>query len=100
MTDTQTPIPIVVNANPGQDQAEAAVRQVLLALGVIVAAFGAAKWSGTLNMLASLAGPIVTVLFGVVGIGAAIWGQIKTREVAKKGAAMANLLPDSLAVAK
>lgn len=103
MTDTQpaTPLaPITVNANPEKDQAEALLRQVLAASGLIVAAFGAAKWAGVLNVAASLAGPIVTVVFGAVGLGAIIWGQVKTRILSKKAAAMANALPDSVAVTR
>jgi hypothetical protein len=92
--------PIEVNATPGRDQAEALLRQVIAALALIVAAFGAAKWAGQLNLLATLAGPIVTVAFGVVGIGAILWGQIKTRILSQKAAAMANMLPDRVAVTK
>lgn len=106
MTDpTPAPAPVAapviqVNANPAQDQAEALVRQVLAAAGLIVATLGAAKAAGVLNVLAALAGPIVTVLFGAVGLGAILWGQVKTRRLAQKAAAMANALPDSVAVAK
>lgn len=92
--------PIVVNAAPERDQAEALLRQVLSALGLIVAAFGLAKASGVLNSAAALAGPLVTVVFSAIGLGAVVWGQIKTRIMSKKAAAMANALPDSVAVTK
>ena len=92
--------PIVVRAYPGADQAEAFLRQVLAAAGLIVAAFGLAKGAGVLGLLASLAGPIITALFGAIGLGAIVWGQIKTRILSQKAAAMARALPDSVAQAR
>lgn len=97
MTDQAPATPIVVNANPAQDQAAALLRVVLFGLGSIVTALGFAKAAGVLGVLANLAGPIITVLSAAVALAALVWGQIKTVTLSKKAAAMANLLPDDVA---
>lgn len=106
MTDpTPAPAPVAVGApimvaGPATEQAQALLRQTLLAAGLVVAAFGLAKEAGVLNLLASLAGPIATVVSGAVGLGALAWGQWKTRLSAQQRVAMARALPDEIAQVK
>lgn len=88
-----TPSPIIVNANPAADQAQALVRQVLLAAAAIASALGYAGVAGKLNLLLMAAGPIAVLLV-------TIWGQIRTRVLSQKAAAMANQLPDEVAQTK
>lgn len=92
--------PIIVNGSPEVDQAAALLRVALVAVGTVAAAFGFAKASGELNFIASLAGPIVTATGALVALGAFVWGQVKTRLLSQKAAAMANILPDSVAQAR
>jgi hypothetical protein len=102
MTDDNVQKPVGVNSNPTQAQAEALVRQVVAAAGLIVGAFGLAKWAGVLGVVANLAGPIVSVVFGLGGLAAIVWGQVHTRVEAKKLATIASdpRVPDAVAYIK
>ena len=92
--------PIVVNARPGRDQVAAGLRQFLSALGLIAATLGMAKQAGVLGQLAAIVDPAVTVVGMILGVGAVVIGQLKTRALSKKAAAMASKLPDHIAHTK
>jgi len=102
MTDTEplTPSPIIVNANPAQDQLEAGVRQFLSVIGLFLPLVGLAKYTGTLNWLIANATIVSALLSAAIGLGAIVWGQWKTRVISQKSAAMATILPDSVATTK
>jgi hypothetical protein len=99
MTETRpVEAPIIVHATPTQPQIEALIRQVLAAAGLIAAAFGLAKAAGAITILTTLIGPIGSLLGGVIGIGAIVYGQVITRVNARKAAAMAAQLPNAIAM--
>lgn len=86
MTDPTVP-PIVVHATPTQPQINAAVRQVILAAGMIVGALGAkSAFVDQINGLVTFAGPVAAVV-------AFLWGQWETRRSAQKAAALAVSSP-------
>lgn len=89
MTDT----PIQVNADPTKDQIEALVRQIILTVSAIASALGYAGFAGKASALLMASG----VIAGLISL---VWGQVKTRTLSKKAAAMASLLPDHLAQSK
>lgn len=84
---------IQVNADPARDQVEAGARQILLAVAAIAAALGYTHVAGQAGAFLEAAG-------AVAGLAAFVVGQLKTRALSKKAAAMAKALPDSVAVAK
>ena len=90
MTDTS---PIVVNGNPVRDQVEAGLRLLLGAVGGILAALGYTGAAGKASALLLAVGPVAALV-------AFVLGQIKTRSLSKRAAAMARLLPDSAAMTK
>lgn len=92
--------PIQVNAKPSTDQLAAGLRTFFVALGSIALAFGAAKYSGYLTLLAGLASPIATVLLTLGGVAAVIIGQFKTRRLAQERITLARMLPDEVAHVK
>jgi hypothetical protein len=99
MTETRpVAAPIIVPDTPTQPQIEALVRQVLAAAGLIAAAFGLAKAAGAITILTTLIGPIGSLVGGVIGIGAIVYGQVITRRNARKAAAMATKLPNDIAM--
>lgn len=101
MTDAPTPpTPIQVNADPKVDQLAAGVRQLALALGVLAGAFGFAKYTHILDLIATQAAPIAMGIGGITTVVAAVVGQLKTRAISQKAATMASALPDSIAQLK
>jgi hypothetical protein len=84
---------IVVNADPRVDQMAALLRQILLILAAGAGAFGYAGWAGKFSALLVVVGPLAAVIVTV-------WGQLKTRSVSTKAAAMASFLPDHIATTK
>lgn len=89
MSDPETQ-PIVVHATPTQPQVEAAIRQIILALGPVATLIGYQGWAGASSAILAAVGPIATVIVF-------LWGQYETRKNAKKAVAMADALPDSVA---
>jgi lysozyme len=92
--------PIVVNADPRRDQLETMGRQALLALAVILAAFGLAKYSGLLTRLADLISPFVTVVTTLAALATAAAGQLHILSLAGKASVMASELPDAQATTR
>lgn len=93
--------PIVVPASPLVDQISAAARSVGLVVGAIGTLAGLAK----AHDLAGFVSYVQTSDFALaasiaVTAGTFAWGQIKTRKRAKQAAAMAKILPDSIAQTK
>ncbi len=85
--------PIEVNADPARDQIEAGVRQTLLAISAVAGALGYARVAGQASALLMASGALA-------GLIAFVWGQVRTRALASKAAAMAKALPDSVARAR
>lgn len=87
--------PIVVHATPTRPQIEAALRQVILAIGPVVGLFGYAGFadSHTMNTVLALIGPASAII-------SFVWGQWNTRKQAQKAATMAEALPDKIAQTK
>lgn len=90
---------IVVNADPRKDQIEAGLRQAITVLGPLIAVLAQTPegqkigLAGLWAWLASGVGVIATV-------AALIVGQLKTRSIATKAAAMADKLDDNIATTK
>jgi uncharacterized membrane protein len=99
MTDFTPNEPIVVHATPTAPQIAAGLRQVILALGSIVAALESMGIGDKFHLSADLNNALGYV-GGVAAVIAIVWGQIETRRNAQKAAAMANALPNSTAVTK
>lgn len=95
---THTPVP--VEPSVSKVQGAALLRQVALALGVILPAFGIAKATGYLSIIATQADSIVAVISGAVAIGALVWGQIRTRVDAKRWLAVEKKVSDKVAYLK
>lgn len=95
MTDT----PIVVHATPTKPQIEAALRQIILSAGSILASLEAMGIGDKLHLSADLNNALGYV-GGIAAVVSFVWGQLETRKNATKAATMAAALPDSLAVTK
>jgi hypothetical protein len=85
--------PIVANASPVQEQFAAGFRYTVVFLAAVATALGATKYAGEISAFLVVAGPFAA-------LAAFIVGQIKTRQTSQDKAAMASLLPDSIAVVK
>lgn len=85
--------PIQVNANPLVDQVATGLRYALLAVASIAGALGYSHVAGQASALLSATGT-------VAGLIVFAWGQLRTRQMSQKSAAMANQLPDSIAKTK
>lgn len=85
--------PIVVSATPAPDQLVVALRQLFTVLGTSATALGATHLGSWLGQAAVVVGPLVTVAVLVMG-------QLHQRHQSTKLAAMANALPDAVAVVK
>lgn len=90
MTNLPPSAPVVVNGSPSAVQIEAGIRQLIMIVGSVAAAFGAKGMAGDLNGVLAIVGPLATVV-------AFIWGQMATRSKAKAAITIANMLPDSKA---
>lgn len=97
-TDNAKP-QIVVNADPTKDQLEAAFRQAITVLGPIIAVLATTGWGQKIG-LDSYWNAFIAASSSIATIVAIVVGQIKTRSVAKKAAAMANELPNHVATTK
>jgi uncharacterized membrane protein YtjA (UPF0391 family) len=101
MTDTPTPgaapaapaQPILVNAQPATDQVEAGFRMTLFAISAVAGALGYTGVAGKASALLMAVSP-------VAGLIVFVWSQISTRLKSQKAAAMANALPNEVAMTK
>lgn len=94
MTDyTPEPSAGEVHANPNTPTWQAAIRLVILALGMVLAAAGFPELAAKVNGFVSSAGLIA-------GLVAAGWGLYATRKINKKAAVMAAVVPDRVATLK
>jgi hypothetical protein len=81
--------PMTIPANPLPEQLFTAARQIVPVIGAFAVGKG---W---------LSADTATMIGGVLAIVAPIvWGQLKTLERSRKLTALANALPDDVAVAK
>lgn len=91
--------PIVVNATPLKDQIESGLRQAVTVLGPVVTLLAATGWGEKIGL-----NTYFTAFVGSIGaistIAAIVIGQLKTRSMAQKAAAMAVQLPNSVATTK
>lgn len=99
MTDQTPSTQIVVNADPRQDQYEAALRQAISVLGPMIAVLAQTPWAQHIG-LAGWWAAFVSGSSSVATIAALIVGQLKTRTISQKAAAMASQLPNAVAVTK
>lgn len=84
---------IVVNQSPTPAQILSAVRWAITTAGAVATALGYAGAAGHISGLLQFAGPIATAL----GFALSQWNA---RDSAKVKAALANALPNTVAVAK
>lgn len=94
---TPTTAPVVapaiqVSANPLQDQVATGLRYGLLAVSAVAGSLGYTHVAGQASALLMAVAP-------VAGFAVFVWGQLRTRAMSKKSAAMANMLPNEKAVA-
>lgn len=85
--------PIQVDADPMRAQVGAAIRDALLTLSIAAGVLGWTHVAGAVSGLMAAAGP-------VAGVAVFVWRQVVTRRHAQKAAAMADKLPNRIAVAK
>jgi secreted protein with Ig-like and vWFA domain len=87
--------PIEVSATPNEAQIAAAIRQIILASGMIAGTLGytQAFSEHMLNLGLALAGPIAALISAVIG-------QFHTRKTAQKMAIIAEAAPDDVARVK
>lgn len=93
------PQPIVVPASPTAPQIAAGLRQIILALGSVIAALESMGIGDKFHLSADLNNALGYV-GGAAAVIALIWGQLATRSNAQKAAVMASALPDTTAVTK
>jgi hypothetical protein len=70
-----TPTPVIVNANPAQENVESLVRQILLVAAGVASALGYSGVAGKFGALLGMAGPIAGLIVIVIG-------QLKTFKLA------------------
>ena len=85
--------PIEVNATPVPAQIEASIRQVVLMVGPLLGGIGYVGLAGKLNDALVLAGPAAAII-------AFVWGQVATRQAAKKLTITARAAPNRTAIVK
>lgn len=90
---------VVVNATPGPDQINAGVRQFITALGPVVALLAQTPWGAKIGLTGYWAA-IVSASGIIAAVVSIVAGQLKTRSMSNKAAAMASALPDTVAVTK
>ncbi len=85
--------PIEVSASAGGAQFATAIRYFLMGLGAFATGLGFEASSGSIEQLASYAGPVGAAI-------AFVWGQYSSRRSAKLKATLAEAAPNSVAVVK
>ena len=89
--------PIIVNSDPMKDQIAAGLRQAVTVIGPLVAVLAATGWGQKIGLSADF-NIFVSAIGTISAIAALIVGQIKTRSMAQKAAAMASQLPNKVAM--
>lgn len=103
MTEENSTPPIVADRSPARDQAESAVRFVLLAISVVSALAGFVSkhdLAGFIRYMQS--SDFLTALAAVIGVATFAWGQWKARHRSNQLAAIAAdpRVPDAVATLK
>jgi len=89
MTDNETP-PMQANPTPTTDQAAAAVRTILLCIGVVSALAGFVGKRDLAGFIAYMqSSDFISALALLMAAATFVWGQIKTRHRAKQLATVA-----------
>uniref|UniRef100_UPI0035CA0529 hypothetical protein n=1 Tax=uncultured Sphingomonas sp. TaxID=158754 RepID=UPI0035CA0529 len=103
MSDTNDAPPIVADRSPARDQAESAVRSVLLAISVVTAVAGFVSKHDLAGFVTYMqSSDFLAALAALIGAATFVWGQWKARHRSKQLAAIAAdpRVPDAVATIK
>lgn len=103
MTEPNAAPPIIANPSPARDQAEAAIRGVVLTLSLVSALAGFVSKRDLAGFVAYMqSSDFLSAIAAVTGAAAFVWSQWKARHRSKQLAAIAAdpRVPDAVATLK